>query len=264
MFTSILSAVEIADIIVFVVLGLALVIGLIGGLAKAFKGLFATISIVLISLLLVGVSVAPISGTVVGTGLKGALEGPIAGWGTAFDSTVYIAEVNGQPVKDGDDFVYCIIVDGENVQLDSVDSEGLLGSLKAKVAVSLAKHFVTEENSGKVTLAGFAADALTSLILDIGLFIVYCIVLSLLYFVIRKLAGRMHKAENTALRVTDRLLGGVVAAALALISLLIVFAIIRAAVADGSKVAQFFENAKVAGVLYDKNPLFDIVAKMFG
>ncbi len=261
MFTALLGAVEIADIIVFVVLGLGLVMGLIGGLAKAFKGIFATLSIILISLLLVGVTVSPISASSIGRSLSGAFEGATSGWGTAFTSTVYIAESDGKPLKDGNDFVYCVEVDGEMVKLDSVGGEGLLGSLKGKMAVGLAKNFVNEENSGKVSLASFAANELTKIIFDIALFIIYCIVLALLFKLLGKASKKMQTG-STSVRVLDKVLGAVVAAGLALLTLLLVFAIIKLAAPAGSKVAQFFENANIAGVLYNKNPMAKMLTKL--
>ena len=54
MISTMISAVPYADIVFFVILGLGLLAGLIGGLARAFKGLFKTIAVILISLLRVG------------------------------------------------------------------------------------------------------------------------------------------------------------------------------------------------------------------
>lgn len=261
MFTAVLSAVEIADIIVFVVLGLGLVLGLFGGLAKVFKGLFATLSIILISLLVVGLTVSPISSSL-GSSLSGTFEAKTADWGAAFSSEVYIAEVDGQPVMDGDNFSYCVIVDGKPVSLESVAGDGAMGKLKGKFALELAKKYITKDNQGK-KLAGYAAEALTRIIFDVVLFIVYCIVLGVLFKLLSKGFKKLHESESGSVRVLDRVLGGIVGAGLAVLALLLVFAIIKLAVPDGSKVAQFFENANIAGKLYVDNPMGKVFPKLF-
>lgn len=266
MFTALIGAVQIADIIVFVVLGLGLVIGLIGGLAKAFKGLFASLAIILISLLIVGVTVVPISSTSIGQSLSGTFESKAEGWGAAFSSPVYIMmSGDGQPVKDG----YCVDIDGERVQLENAAGDGALAKIKGKMAVALAKKYVTADNQGQVALAKYAADSLTRIIFDVALFIIYCIALGVLFFLLRKMFANLfnRRDENgdksVGLKVLDKTLGAVVAVGFALLALLLVFAIIKLAAPAGSKVAQFFENANVAGTLYTKNPMSKVFTKLF-
>ena len=258
MFTSLIGAVQIADIIVFVVLGLGLAIGLIGGLAKAFKGVFATLSIILISLLLVGVTVVPISGASLGRSLSGTFEAKTEGWGAAFSYPVYLSTANGQIVQDG----YCVEVDGQFVRLEDATGDGAMSKLRGKIAVELARKYVTKENQG-VKLSRYAAEALTRIIFDVVLFVAYCIALGVAFFLLRKVFRGMHRAENVGVRVLDRVLGAVVAAGLAMLALLLVFAIIHAVVPESSKVAQFFENANVAGALYTKNPMAKVFTKLF-
>ena len=265
MFTALIGAVQIADIIVFVVLGLGLVIGLIGGLAKAFKGLFASLAIILISLLIVGVTVVPISSTSIGQSLSGTFESKAEGWGAAFSSPVYIMmSGDGQPVKDG----YCVDIDGERVQLENAAGDGALAKIKGKMAVALAKKYVTADNQG-VKLAGYAADSLTRIIFDVALFIIYCIALGVLFFLFRKMFARLfdkrdeYGEKSVGLKVLDKTLGAVVAVGFALLALLLVFAIIKLAAPAGSKVAQFFENANIAGALYSKNPMSKVFTKLF-
>ena len=280
MFSTLMGAVEIADIIVYVVLGLGLLCGLFGGLARAFKGIFAAGSIILISLLLVGVTIAPIAGTSIGQSLSGALKGTIEGWGDGFTADVSIAyDEKGEPIMDGDRFAYCVDIDGKSVMLDQAFGDGALNKVKAKVAVLLARRYVTLVNSG-VPLAGYAAEALTTLILDIILFIVYCIVLGIVFALLRKVinkifdgvsAGRKDSnwgygdsgRRSGTVALVDRLLGAIVATGLALLTLLLVFAIIKAAAPAGSAVAQFFEKEGLAGTLYAKNPMFDMLGKLF-
>ncbi len=266
MFTTLIGAVQIADIIVFVVLGLGLIGGLIGGLAKAFKGLFASLAIILISLLIVGVTVVPISSTSIGQSLSGTFEGKAEGWGDAFSSPVYIMmSGDGQPVKDG----YCVDVGGERIQLENAAGSGALAKIRGKMALELAKKYVTEENEGKVILAKYAASELTKIIFDVVLFVVYCVALGVVFFLLRKLFSHLFGRDSEfgddsiGLKVLNRTLGAVVAAGFALLALLLIFAIIKLAAPDGSKVAQFFENAKVAGVLYTKNPMSKIFTKLF-
>ena len=267
MFTTLIGAVQIADIIVFVVLGLGLIIGLIGGLAKAFKGVFATLAIILISLLLVGVTVVPVSSSSIGQSLSDIFEEKAEGWGAAFSSPVYImTNSEGQPVKDG----YCVNVDGELVQLENAVGEGVLAKIKGKLALELAKKYVTSDRQEEeATLAVYAAKELTRLIFDVGLFIVFCVVLGLLFFLLRKIFARMfdrrdeNGSKSVGLVVLDKTLGAVVAVGFALLALLLIFAIIKLVVPEGSQVAQFFENARIAGVLYTQNPMAKLFTKLF-
>ncbi len=275
MFTSTLGAIEIADIIVLVVLGLGLVAGLIGGLSRAFKGIFATISIILVGLLLAGATVTPIVGSSLGQSLSGTLRNSTEGWGEAFTSPVYINRTaEGEPIKDGDNYTYYIMVADENgetkaVALESAADGNLVSKAKGKIALRLARRFIRpasgeDEGTEGEALAGIAADALTTLIFDIVLFVVYCIVLGVIFFLLRKLFKRMHDADSVGVKALDRVLGAVVATGLALLTVFLVFAIIKAAVPDGSKVAKFFEESTIAGALYKNNIMSGLLTKIFG
>lgn len=284
MFTTAISAIAIADIIVIVVLALGFLIGLIGGSKKAFKGIFATLGIIMLSLLIVSVSVNPIVG-LAGGSLTSTFKEKAAGWGTAFTTEIYIAKADdGAPLKDGDHYVYYINVVGEDgakeqVMLEDAMGKGLVDKAKAKFAVMLAKRFIkpavkddpatpdkdeTFEGTEGQSLADYAAEALTALIFDVILFVVYCIVLGLIFFLCRKLLKHLRESESAGLRVLDRVIGMIVATALAMLTLLLVFAIIRAAAPAGSKVDVFFTSSGFAGLLYSNNPMYGFLMKIFG
>lgn len=139
MFTTAISAIAIADIIVIVVLALGFLIGLIGGSKKAFKGIFATLGIIMLSLLIVSVSVNPIVG-LAGGSLTSTFKEKAAGWGEVFTTEIYIAKSDdGAPLKDGDNYVYYINVVGEDgtsqqMMLEDATGKGLVDKAKAKLA----------------------------------------------------------------------------------------------------------------------------------
>ncbi len=264
---SIVSTVSYADIALFVILGLAVICGLIGGLAKAFRGFYISVITVLAALLLVGVTVSPIVGTSLGQKLVGVFEKQTSGWGEAFSSEVHIQrDKDGKPVMDGKNFTYYITVDrdGEtvSVQLDKAAGEGLVDKAKSKLAIVLAQKFVNEENEG-VALNSIAATALATLIFDIALFIIYCIVIAVLLSLVRKIFKKMHDSESSGVKLVDRLLGMIVSAAVALLFVWLVLAILRSA-AGSTKAGEYLLNSPVVGVLYKNNPMFSIWNKIFG
>lgn len=283
MFTTAISAIAIADIIVIVVLALGFLIGLIGGSKKALKGIFATLGIIMLSLLIVSVSVNPIVG-LAGGSLTSTFKEKAAGWGEVFTTEIYIAKSDdGAPLKDGDNYVYYINVVGEDgtsqqMMLEDATGKGLVDKAKAKLAVMLAKRFIkpavkddpatpedeTFAGTEGQSLGDYAAEALTALIFDVILFVVYCILLGLIFFLCRKLLKRLRESESAGLRVLDRVIGMIVATALAMLTLLLVFAIIRAAAPAGSKVDVFFTSSGFAGWLYSKNPMYGFLMKIFG
>ena len=254
-----ISAVSYADIVFFVILGLGLLGGVIGGLARAFKGFFKTIAVILISLLIVGATVAPISNTGMVRPMTNKFESLAAGWGEVFNTPVYLGE-------EGNYYVFSEDVDGTKykVNLEDAGGNGLVNGTKAKLAVWLAERFINEKNSGETTLAGAAAGMLTTIILFVILFIVYCILLGLIIFVLRKIFKNLHKSDNTAVRVVDRVLGAIVSVCLALIFLLLVLAILHAMARVIPTVHEYLQSSPVCGFLYEHNPLSNIFGRIFG
>ena len=259
MMSNLISAVSYADIVFFVLLGLGLLGGVIGGLARAFKGFFKTIAVILISLLIVGATVAPISKTAMVRPMTNKFESLAAGLGEVFNTPVYLGE-------DGKFYVYDTDVDGTQykVNLEEAAGSGLVNGTKGKLAVWLAERFVNEKNSGETTLAGAAAGMLTTIILFVILFIVYCILLGLLIFILRKIFKSIHKSDNPALRIVDRVLGAIVSACLVLIFMLLVLAILHAMARLIPTVHEYLQNSPVCGFLYEHNPLSNIFGRIFG
>lgn len=259
MMSNLISAVSYADIAFFVLLGLGLLGGVIGGLARAFKGFFKTVAIILISLLIVGATVAPISKTAIVRPMTDKFVSLAAGWGEVFDTPVYVNE-------EGKYYVYNTDADGTEykVNLEDAAGSGLVNGTKGKLAVWLAERFVDEKNSGKVTLAGEAAAMLTAIILFVILFVVYCILLGLLVFILRKIFKSIHKSDNTAVRVVDRVLGAVVSAGLVLIFMILVLAILHAMARIIPTVHEYLQSSPVCGFLYENNPLSNIFGRIFG
>ncbi|MDE6302680.1 MAG: CvpA family protein [Clostridia bacterium] len=256
MIATTISAVSYADIALFVILGIGLLGGLIGGLARAFKGFFKTIAIILISLLIVGATVVPICNTSLVKGWTSDLAGKTAAWGDVYTEPIFIAD-------DGSYYIYTEY-DGEpnKVQLEAAGGNNLVGTVNGKLAAWLAKRFITE--SGTQTLGGVGASALMTLLTAVCLFVIYCIALGIICWLLRKAFKNMHSSDNTAVRVIDRTLGAVLSAGLALIFIMLVLAILHTL---GSKIPTMHEyliNSPVCGFLYEHNPISIMFAKIFG
>ncbi|MCM1306144.1 MAG: hypothetical protein NC037_01740 [Bacteroides sp.] len=252
---NLVSAVSYADIVFFVILALGLLAGVIGGLARAFKGFFKTIAIILISILIVGVTVAPISKIGFVQSLTNKFESIASGWGQAFSSPIYVA----------DDGSYYILVEYDGapnkVKLEDAAGSGLVDSTKGKLAVWLAERFIKEDGQ---TLSAATATMLTTIVVSVILFILYCILLGILCFVLRKIFKSMHKSENAAIRITDRVLGAVVSAGLAIVFMLLVLAILHALARVIPAVHEYLLNSPICGFLYEHNPISNVFGKIFG
>ena len=250
MTTTILSATfSYADIAFLALIVLGLVIGLIRGFAKSFKGFFLAIAIILSALLLVG-ALFPKVRTI---GMFDKLDAKIVesadGWGEAFNSPLYKNE-------DGSFYVE-VQKDGEmqKVPLSQVDG------FKGWIANFLANRFVTEEG---VSLGKVAADYITNLVAAVSMFILTCIVLGLICWLIRKIFAGMHTSESTAVKAIDRVLGALTAAALTLVFLLVVLAILHIFDNKITAASDYLKNSSVTGYLYEHNPISTVFSKIFG
>lgn len=257
MFLTLTAAISYADIAFFVILGLGLIGGLIGGLARAFKGFFKSIAIILISLLIVGVTVAPLCKIGFVQKMTSTFENKTSSWGEVFNRPVHIA----------DDGSYYIEVEYDGTQnkvkLEDAGGSGLVDRSKAKFANWLAKRFITEENQGQ-TLGEAAANMLTTIIVAVIAFIVYCILLGILCWILRKLLKPLHDSDNGAVRIVDRTLGAVVAAGLAFIFLLLALAILHTFANKIPVLEDHLTSSPVCGFFYEHNPISDVFAAIFG
>lgn len=254
--TSILiSAVSYADIVFFVILALGLLAGVLGGLARCFKGFFKTVAVILISILIVGATLAPISKLGFIESMTAKFESKTANWGVVFSEPVHIAE-------DGSFYIF-VEYDGtmNKVPLEDAGGSGLVDSAKGKLAVWLANRFVTEDGQ---TLGKASADMLTSLILAVVLFILYCIALGIICFILRKVLKGAHRSESTAVRVADRVLGAILSTGLAFIFLLLALAILHALANVAPTMHDYLLNSPVCGFFYEHNPISNVFGRIFG
>lgn len=255
MIATMISAVSYADIAFFVILALGLLAGILGGLARAFKGFFKTIAVILISILIVGATLAPVSKIGFIESMTAKFESQSAGWGVVFSEPVHIAE-------DGSFYIY-VEYDGtmNKVPLQDASGSGLVDSAKGKLALWLAERFITEDGQ---TLGRASAEMLTSLIVSVVLFILYCILLGIICWILRKIFKGMHKSESTAIRVVDRVLGAVLSTGLAFIFLLLVLAILHAFAHVSPAMHEYLMNSPVCGFFYNNNPISNVFGSIFG
>ncbi len=250
MTTHILSATfSYADIAFLAILVLGLVIGLIRGFSKSFKGFFLAVAIILGALLLVGALFPKVRTIGVFDQLDAKIVESSNGWGEAFNSPLYKNE-------DGSFYVE-VQRDGEmqKVPLSSVDG------FKGWIANFLASKFVTEEG---VSLGKVAADYITNLVVAVSTFILICVALGLICWIIRKIFAGMHTSESVALKSIDRVLGALIAAALTLVFLLVVLAILHIFDSKITVVTDYLKNSSVTGYLYEHNPISTVFSKIFG
>ncbi len=255
MISTMISAVPYADIVFFVILGLGLLAGLIGGLARAFKGLFKTIAVILISLLIVGATLAPISKLGFVQSMTNGFEAKTSSWGAVFTEPVHIAD-------DGS-FYVLVEYDGtmNKVKLEDASGSGLVDSAKGKLAVWLAERFITEDGQ---TLGKASADMLTSIIVSAALFVIYCILLGIICYILRKIFKGMHNSDSSAIRIVDRVFGAVVSTGLAFVFILLVLAILHALARVIPTVHEYLQSSVICGFFYQNNPISNIFGSIFG
>lgn len=254
---SILSAAAYADIAFFVLLALGLVGGILGGVARALRGLYKTVAVILFSLLLVGATLTPLCKSAIFRPIHNSFTNMSSDWGVVFTEPVHIA-------KDGS---YYIVVeyDGgfQKMPLESANGHGLVDASKGQLALWLAQRFITKENAGQ-SLSEAAASMFTSIIVAVIAFIVYCILLSLLCFVLRKLFKQFHESDSSVVRTVDRVLGALLAMTLALLFILLILGILHTMGRIMPSVDGYLKNSVVCGYLYEHNPIGTIFARIFG
>lgn len=232
------------DIAIVALLALFLVIGIVRGFAKSLNGFFMSIAVILLSMFLLGVSFDSARDLELSHKLDDALSAASDGWGEAFTQPVFITE----------DGRYVIMRGSEQVELGSVDG------VKGKIAAFLAKSFVKADG---VTMAEVVTDNLTSLIVAIILFILYCIAAGIIAALIRKFSAGMHYSDNVGVKIIDRTLGGIVSAGFTLIFILVVLAIFQALQNKIPTVIDYVNDSIVGKALYDLNPVGKVFETIF-
>lgn len=253
---SIFAAVSYADIVFFVILILGIVGGIIGGVARALKGFFKTVAVLLFSLLLVGATLVPLCNSVFRPVQKSFVK-MASDWGVVFTEPVHVA-------KDGSYYIYVDYDDTPTkMPLEHAEGSGLVSASKGRLALWLAKRFITKENSG-MSLSEAAANMFTSIIVAVIAFIVYCLLLTLICWALRKVFKRLHDSDSSAVRAADRILGALLAAALALLFILLVLGILHTVGKIAPPMDEYLRNSPVCGFLYSHNPIGTIFARIFG
>lgn len=241
---SVLSAVAmvVIDIAFFAIIALFALLGFAKGIAKSFSGVFSFLAIVLIALILMGLTIAPVSNIGAVSKLEESLAGKASTWGDMFNEPVYSDE-------DGNYYIY----DGAKL------SE--YGGVKGKFANFLANKFMTPETEGN-SLADIAAGMLTTVIIAAILFVVYIVALGALKFGIKSATKGLHTSEFGLVKLFDRILGTVVSAALALIFILVVLAIFRSI--NVATINDFIRDSSICSYFYDNNPISQLFSRIFG
>lgn len=254
---SLLSAVSYADIAFFVLLALGLVGGLIGGVAKALNGFYKTVAIILFSLLLVGATLTPLCNSSLFRPLYNSFVSMSSDWGAAYTEPIHIAQ-------DGSYYIY-MEYDGtlQKMPLVGANGDGLVDASKGKLASWLAERFITKANEGQ-SLGEAAASMFTSIIVAVIAFIVYCILLAIVFWVLRKLFKHLHQSDNSVVRTVDRVLGALIAMTLALLCVLLLLGILHTMGKLLPTVDEYLKNSIVCGYLYEHNPIGTVFARIFG
>jgi hypothetical protein len=228
--------------LVILIVGFAAV-GAVRGFGRSMKGFFMTITVVLLSLLLMGVLHDPIMNSSLGTSLSSALAEKSAGWGPEFNEVIHF---------EGD--VKFIIVDGARQNLVEM-------GLKGMVANTLADLLITEY--GVQSLAGLCIHNLSSLIISVCTFVASCLVLTLLCAILRGVTQNMEDSKRKSIRVTNRVLGGVVGLVLGAVAIMTVFAVFRATADKIPQVIQYINDSVICKFFYDLNPIGQALASIF-
>lgn len=258
--TTLLSAdLPYAEIAFFAIIALGLVLGLIRGFAKSFKGIFLTVAIMLCSLLLITPTFGKVRNVDFVMNIETSLTQKIEG-----GSEIFALPITVQVDGDGNRTFWAEAqVDGvaTQVPIEEAMGDGLLGSTKGKLVLWLAERFITDSNQ---TIGSVAGIFVTDIIASVVMFVVYCIALWFVCFVLRKIFSKMHKSESKLLKGIDRTCGAVVSTAFAFIFVLLVLAILHAIRDKIPEVDEMISSSTVAGYFYANNPIATLFAEIFG
>lgn len=258
---SLLSAdVPYADIAFFAIVALGLILGLIRGFSKSFKGFFLSVAIMLAALLLI----TPTFDKVRNIDVFQKMESSIT---QKFESgdQLFALPINVRIDPNTGEKSYWVTVtteEGTKEQpLESSVGTGITSSLKGKFAVWLAKSFITDDGQ---TIGGVAGTFVSDIIVAVIMFIVYCIILHLLCWILRKIFGKMHSSESKGLVAVDRVFGGIVSTAFAFVFILLVLAILNTLKGKIPTVDKALSSSTVCGYFYQNNPVAKLFTEIFG
>lgn len=262
MFLQVLSADgAYADIAFFVILALGLVLGILRGFSKSFKGIFLTLGILLISLLIL----SPVFTQVRTIDSFQKMEQSIT---QSFESK---SELLAKPIfLDTDEngkTVYLVEKTNDDgttqlVDLNKCIEEGdLKGAMKAKTTLWLAQKFIKESGTSVGSVAGVF---ITDIIVAAITYVIICVVLGLICWLLRKIFKSMRESESSTLKTIDRVFGAVVSTAFALIFIFLVLAILYTLREKTGSVDAALRDSTVCGYFYEHNPVSKLFAEIFG
>lgn len=249
-----------ADIAFFVVVALGLILGVIRGFSKSFKGVFLTIAIMLAALLLITPTFDSVRNLDMFKNMETSITEKIESGDKIFSQKIIIR-------TDGEtgERKYYVEVSGDDgtseVELENSMGDGFASSIKGKFALWLAQKFITDDGQ---TIGGVAGTFASDIIVAVIMFVVYCVALGLICWLLRKIFAKMHTSESSALKAVDRTFGAIVSTAFALVFILVVLAILSALKDKLPTVDEALSSSTVCGYFYQNNPVAKLFAEIFG
>ena len=249
-----------ADIAFFVVVALGLILGVIRGFSKSFKGVFLTIAIMLSALLLITPTFDSVRNLDMFKNMESSITEKIESGDKIFSQKIFISTDSETGEKK-----YYVEVSGEEgtskVELEKSMGDGLTSSLKGKFALWLAKTFITDDGQ---SVGGVAGAFVSDIIVAVIMFVVYCVALGLICWLLRKIFAKMHTSESGALKAIDRTFGAIVSTAFALVFILVVLAILNTLKDKLPTVDEALSSSTVCGYFYQNNPVAKLFTEIFG
>lgn len=184
MFLQVLSAdIPYADIAFFVILALGLLLGILRGFSKSFKGFFLTIGIMLAALLILSPTFAKVREISVFQKMETSITQGIEKKSELLSQPIYVVTDE----KGNRTFFVDVTQDGvtERVNLETVIANSdMSGALKGKLTLWLAQKFIYKDGQSIGAVAGvFISDIIVAIIA----YIAYCLVLGLICWLLRKI-----------------------------------------------------------------------------
>ena len=232
-----------ADLALIILLVGFIAFGAVRGFGKSMKGFFMTVTIVLLALLAMGLLHEPIMNSSLGEGLKNSIGEKSVGWGPEFNEVIHHEGTTKY-----------IIVDGVKQDLGKMSVQGMLASV-------LADMFITEY--GVQSLAGLVVHNVSNLIVSVCTFAVSCLVLSLICSILKGVTQNMEDSKSKGIRITNRVLGGVIGLVLGAVTILTVFAILQATADKIPEVIAYINDSTICKFFYELNPIGKALASIF-
>ncbi len=256
MFLQVLSAdIPYADIAFFVILALGLLLGILRGFSKSFKGFFLTIGIMLAALLILSPTFAKVREISVFDKMETSITQGIEKKSELLSQPIYVVTD-----EEGKRTFYVDATKETTLEQVIADSD-ISGALKGKITLWLAQKFIYEDGQSIGAVAGtFVSDIIVAIIA----YIVYCLALGLICWLLRKIFAKMHTSDNKLLKALDRTCGAIVSTAFAAVFILLVLAILYALREKLGSVDSALRQSKVCGYFYLNNPVAKLLTEIFG